>query len=284
MAGKATAPLTPPKSPSAAPLDGEGKWEAIAARKRAEREALLDPSSRVSESSSVQGPHLVRSSILSPQEEEIVCLSATELAAAIRARRYTSVQVIQAYIRAATVAQDITNCLTEICFDAGLKRAAELDAYQTRTGSTVGPLHGVPVSVKDHINMEGTDAATGFVGWAYGRVATKDAVAVRCVRLAGAVIYCKTANPQSLLVGVQHWSSEALGLIRRPSRRTITSTAALLTCTTKISAQAVAVGVKELLLQCVEAHLASARTSQGQSGKCHGMLTSSVRSQCEYRL
>ncbi|KAI0334415.1 general amidase GmdA [Cubamyces sp. BRFM 1775] len=136
---------------------------------------------------------------LTPREREIVHLDATALAEAVRARRYTSVEVLKAYCHVATIAQDLTNCLTEVFFDEGLRRAQELDRHLEETGEVVGPLHGVPVSIKDHILVKGHDTATGYAAWAFRTVAEKDAVAVDILRTAGAVIYVKTANPQTLL-------------------------------------------------------------------------------------
>ncbi|KAH9897880.1 general amidase GmdA [Cubamyces lactineus] len=136
---------------------------------------------------------------LTPREREIVHLDATALAEAIRARRYTAVEVLKAFCHVATIAQDLTNCLTEVFFDEGLRRAQELDRHLEETGEVVGPLHGVPVSIKDHILVKGHDTATGYAAWAFQTVAEKDAVAVNILRKAGAVIYVKTANPQTLL-------------------------------------------------------------------------------------
>ncbi|KAH9858328.1 general amidase GmdA [Lenzites betulinus] len=136
---------------------------------------------------------------LTPREREIVHQDATALAAALRARRYTAVEVLEAFCHAATIAQDLTNCLTEVLFEEGLRRAAELDRHLAETGDVVGPLHGVPVSIKDHILVEGHDTATGYAAWAFRTVAARDAVVVDVLRKAGAVIYVKTANPQTLL-------------------------------------------------------------------------------------
>ncbi|KAI8981140.1 general amidase GmdA [Trametes punicea] len=136
---------------------------------------------------------------LTHRERDIVHLDATALAEAIRERRYTAVEVIEAFCHVATVAQDLTNCLTEVFFDEGLRRAQELDRHLEATGEVVGPLHGVPVSVKDHILVKGHDTATGYVAWAFRTVAEEDAVVVEILRKAGAVIYVKTANPQTLL-------------------------------------------------------------------------------------
>ncbi len=82
-----------------------------------------------------------------------------------------------------------------------------MDKYQEETGDVVGPLHGVPVSIKDHIMVKGHDTSTGYIAWAYKTYATKDAVAVDLLRRAGAVLYVKTANPQTLLVGYSFFPS-----------------------------------------------------------------------------
>ena len=181
-----------------------GNWEDVALRKRKDREGLLAPwtDSRIPTASASNTAVYHRSGLLTSRQFEITSLPAHQLADRIADREYTSVEVITAYTRAAVIAQDTTNCLTEIMFEQGLSRARELDDYIEGTGRTVGPLHGVPVSIKDHIDVEGTDGASGFVGWCYKRIAAKDAVIVRCVRKAGGVLYCKTSNPQSLLVSV----------------------------------------------------------------------------------
>jgi amidase len=178
-------------------------WQEISKMKQGDRDERLDPSSRIRN----LDPSLLdlttlryTSDLLTPLQLEITSLSATVLASRIASRQYTSTQVLQSFIRTSTIAQDATNCLTEILYDEGLARAAELDDHLVRTGKTVGPLHGVPISVKDHIDLKGTDGASGFVGWCYKKIAVKDAVAIRCLREAGAVFYCKTSNPQSLLV------------------------------------------------------------------------------------
>ena len=193
---------------------GKPHWEVIAARKRQDREAHLSrwPDSRSHISPSTLNVSDARLGILTPRQIEITSLPAHRIVQSIAERTYTSAEVVTAFIRAAVIAQDATNCLTELCFADALDRARELDEYQERTGRTTGPLHGLPVSIKDHIDVRELDSSTGFVGWCYERIAEKDAVIVRCLRKAGAVIYCKTANPQSLLVSCLLFRSLVLTL------------------------------------------------------------------------
>lgn len=61
-----------------------------------------------------------------------------------------------------------------------------------------GPLHGVPMSIKDQFNIAGYDTTIGFSAWC-NSPAAKDAHVVNALRRAGAVIICKTNVPQTML-------------------------------------------------------------------------------------
>lgn len=84
-------------------------------------------------------------------------------------------------------------------FDEALAAAAELDKYIEIHGRPKGPLHGLPISVKEHIHFKDTPASSGLVAWA-DEYAAKDALVVEIFRTAGAVFHVKTTNPQSLMV------------------------------------------------------------------------------------
>lgn len=121
----------------------------VAACKHSDREAKLIP---------------IRSLPITDVEKTIVLSDATAIADRIRHGEYTAVQVITAFLKAAVAAQDRTNCLTEICDEDALARAKELDEHFSKTGNVVGPLHGVPVSIKDHVKVKGLDTSTGYTG------------------------------------------------------------------------------------------------------------------------
>ena len=84
-------------------------------------------------------------------------------------------------------------------FEEALAAAAELDQYLAVHGKPKGPLHGLPISVKEHVYYIGTPATSGFVAWA-DDFATTDALIVEIFRDAGAVFHVKTTNPQGLMV------------------------------------------------------------------------------------
>jgi len=66
---------------------------------------------------------------------------------------YSSVEVTTAYCKRAALAHQLVNCLHEIYFDDALQRAQELDTYYKETGKLKGPLHGLPVSLKESVSI-----------------------------------------------------------------------------------------------------------------------------------
>src|SRR3954447_18372571 len=74
------------------------------------------------------------------------------------------------------------------------ERAAELDAELARAGELSGPLHGIPVLVKDCVETEGIETTFGSEALK-GYLPAHDAVTVRKQREAGAVILGKTTLP-----------------------------------------------------------------------------------------
>jgi amidase len=139
---------------------------------------------------------LASSGILTKAELVIIDQGAAQLATAIRLGKLTSEQVTIAYCKAAAIALQATNCLVELFVDEALARARELDAHFARTGEVVGPLHGVPVSIKDHIDVKGHDSPSGFLALVGKMVAKEDAYCVKVLRDVGAVFYCsKSSKP-----------------------------------------------------------------------------------------
>lgn len=80
-----------------------------------------------------------------------------------------------------------------------MQQAMELDAYFCKTGKLIGPLHGIPMSVKDQFNIQGVDSTLGYVGRSF-KPADRDASLITVLKRLGAIIITKTAIPQSILV------------------------------------------------------------------------------------
>ncbi|GKT79791.1 acetamidase [Colletotrichum tofieldiae] len=66
-------------------------------------------------------------------------------------------------------------------------------------GKPIGPLHGIPVTLKDQFNVQGFDSTLGYVGRSF-KPAEDDAVVVKMLRCLGAVIIAKSNLPQSIMV------------------------------------------------------------------------------------
>ena len=75
-----------------------------------------------------------------------------------------------------------------------LAEAAELDLQQATNRSIVGPLHGVPISVKDHIAVKGL-VQSWCLNAFKDHIADEDAVAVARMKKAGAIVIAKTTMP-----------------------------------------------------------------------------------------
>lgn len=91
------------------------------------------------------------------------------------------------------------NCLTEIFVERALARAAKLDDALKKTGKVVGPLHGLPISLKDQICIKGLETTMGYVSW-IGKYSEKNAILVDILEECGAVPFVRTNVPQTLMV------------------------------------------------------------------------------------
>lgn len=103
----------------------------------------------------------------------------------------------------AAIAHQLTNCLTEIFFSEALSRAAQLDAHLASGKPPLGPLHGVPVSLKDTFKVKGYDTSIGLAALAF-KPAQENSTLAECLLNAGAVLYCKTNIPQTLMTLDSH--------------------------------------------------------------------------------
>lgn len=95
--------------------------------------------------------HLVEASgILTTEELAITSLNsdATELIAKLQNRNLTSVQCVTAFAKRAAIAHQALECLADFFFEDALVSATILDEYYEREGKPIGPLHGLPISVK----------------------------------------------------------------------------------------------------------------------------------------
>jgi len=198
-------------------------WEEKAGEKRNSLYNLIPEEWRLSESILNNPPKnstIVPSQcgILSKLDLEITEIdNIEELANHIAHGKYSSIQVIEAYCKRAAIAHQLVNCLAEIFFIQALERAHYLDDYYKSTGGkTIGPLHGIPISLKDQFNIKGIETAMGYIGY-LGHIEEYNSIIVDKILSLGAVLYVKTALPQTIMMGITQ--SQLLGNTLNPLNR-----------------------------------------------------------------
>ena len=139
---------------------------------------------------------------------EIPFLSASELADAIRAGDVSPVEAVDAYLERIELVGDKLNAYITVCADEARADARQMEA-EAAAGNFRGPLHGVPVGVKDQIHTAGirtTDASKIRADF----VPDADATVVAKLKAAGAVIIGKT-NMSEFAMGdpVSSWFGPA---------------------------------------------------------------------------
>ncbi|KAJ6503296.1 general amidase [Mycena vitilis] len=199
-------------------------WQQIAAEKKAHqlgsvpKDWLLSGLPSVTQLSVIDFPR--ESNVLSALDLEITESSVASLLSNLASSKWSSVQVTTSFYKRAIVAQQLTNCLTEIFVDRALARAKVLDEHLEKTGKVVGALHGLPISLKDQISIRGIESTMGYVSWV-GQFAEKNSVLVDILESLGAVPFVKTNVPQTLM-----WPetfNNVFGRTSNPHNRSLTS-------------------------------------------------------------
>jgi amidase len=134
------------------------------------------------------------------EEQAITDASASDLARRIAAGEVSSVAVVQAFARQIARHNHHVNAIVLMDLDAALERARAADEALAR-GELWGPLHGVPITVKDTYATRGLRTTAGDPALAH-HVPQDDAVAVALLKRAGAILLAKT-NPATLAMDMQ---------------------------------------------------------------------------------
>ena len=127
---------------------------------------------------------------------DIAFCTANELAADIRAKRLSSVELTEHYIERIEKHDGTLNAVVVRDFDRAREAAADADAMLA-AGAEIGPLHGVPMTIKESYNMEGQPTTWGIPEMA-GNIAPEDSESVKAYKAAGAHFLGKTNVPLNL--------------------------------------------------------------------------------------
>lgn len=142
--------------------------------------------------------YLRENKLLTPEEFEITDSTVVAIVSSIASGKWTSVQVFKAFAKRATIAHQFTNCALDLFPKEGLERAQFLDEYYQKNGKTIGPLHGLPISLKEQMNYKGKITHGGYVS-KIDNVPTKHSVTTQILEDMGAVFFVRTNQPQTLM-------------------------------------------------------------------------------------
>ncbi|KAK8103645.1 amidase [Apiospora kogelbergensis] len=128
-------------------------------------------------------------------DKDVINKPIKELVAGIRDGTYKPTDVLRTYGKVAVKAQEKTNCLTEVM-------VSEAESWLEHGGiNLAGPLAGIPVSLKDSIEVGGFDTTVGYSSFInkHKKPLNEDGAMVRLLKDAGCVPYVKTNLPTTLL-------------------------------------------------------------------------------------
>lgn len=127
-------------------------------------------------------------------------MSATKLAGLIRTKKMSATEAVQAFIKRQEHVNNRLNAVVTNCYERALTEAKAADELAAK-GEWKGPLHGVPMTLKDSLDTEGV-VSTGATVGRQQYIPKKDATVVARVRKNGAILLGKTNTPEFTLGGL----------------------------------------------------------------------------------
>ena len=150
---------------------------------------------------------------------ELCGMGAGELASLVASGRVSAVEVVDAHLQRIDAVNASVNAVVRVLGDEARARAEEVDRARA-AGDVLGPLAGVPVTVKENIDLAGVPTTWGMSGLA-DAMAPGDAPVVERLRAAGAIPIGRTNLPD---MGLRiHTDSGLHGLTRNPWDRSRTA-------------------------------------------------------------
>jgi amidase len=139
-------------------------------------------------------------------------LAARELARLVREKQASAVEILAAHLAAIERANPAVNAIVTVALDQAREAARAADAAVMR-GEALGPLHGVPVGIKDITPTAGIRTTWGSTLFA-DHVPAEDAEVVRRIKRAGAIVIGKTNTPEFAAGG--NTANRLFGATRNP--------------------------------------------------------------------
>lgn len=136
-------------------------------------------------------------------ETDLAFAPVTELVRLVRERKVSPVELVRMYLERIDRWDDRLHAYVTVSRDAALEQAKEAEAAVTR-GDPLGPLHGIPIGVKDQFLTRGIRTTNGMRTLAEF-VPDEDATAVTRLRDAGAIVLGKLNMPEGGMLGTRDW-------------------------------------------------------------------------------
>jgi len=144
--------------------------------------------------------------------QELHYLSATTLAAMLRAKQVSAREVVTAHLERVELLNPLVNAIVTLTAERALEQAAEQDQLAAR-GEFAGPLHGLPVAHKDNHLTAGIRTTFGSPS-RVDFVPDTDDLVIERMKLAGVITLGKTNIPEFAAGG--HTFNEVFGTTRNP--------------------------------------------------------------------
>ena len=132
-----------------------------------------------------------------PADDLFIYLSATAMARRIREKKISAKEAVTACLARIAQVNPRLNAVVQLCAERAQREALQADAMLAR-GQTKGPLHGVPITIKDSFDTAGIVSTGGTLG-RKDFIPPRDATVVSRVRAAGAIVLGKTNTPEFTL-------------------------------------------------------------------------------------
>lgn len=110
----------------------------------------------------------------------------------------TAEEITKAYIKSAIIAQFTTNSAMQFLIPEALEKAKTLDSYLKENGKLIGPMHGVPISLKEQLGYKGQPTHASYVSL-IENIPKKSSVSNQIFDKLGAVFHVRTSQPQAIM-------------------------------------------------------------------------------------
>ncbi|OGL07204.1 MAG: amidase [Candidatus Rokubacteria bacterium RIFCSPLOWO2_02_FULL_68_19] len=135
--------------------------------------------------------------------DELCWMSATELAGAIKRKKVSPLEVIDAVLARIEKLNPTLNAYCTVTAEGARRQAKAAERALMKRGAKLGPLHGVPFSIKDLIITKGVRTTWGTRLYA-DHVPEEDAPVVERLKAAGGILVGKTNTPMFGWIGATH--------------------------------------------------------------------------------